>query len=444
MISAKELAFRTKSRAMAPGSYLAWRELLQHENWDRAEITSLRDIRRLEIARFAMEQSPFYREFYGDHGVKPRDLEDVEVFDSLPFLTKDDVRENFDRIRTPEATPRTATPSVSSGSTGHPLTVLSDRRAPVRAYEWRAMAWWGVDPWENGATIDRSWRRGLRKLQHRVYWWPTQRSLFHTLGLETETLERFTTTWQRDKPQYVVGFIGGISQFATFAAGRGIKLAPPKAVATTAGPLLDGPRREMENVFGCPVYTVYRSTESNWLAGECAEKTGLHVYEDIKHLEIIRSDGTPCGAGEEGETVFTDFSNRVFPLVRYRIGDRTKHLDGPCPCGRPFQRVASIQGRIVDNLIMPSGRILTGDIFDYFEGCAEALHQWQVHQSEDGEVMVTVRLNDHADAKRIVDERIDRLRAHIRGEVPVTMCTVDEILPVRGKFRPITSDVPQP
>ncbi|MGV8846989.1 phenylacetate--CoA ligase family protein [Tessaracoccus sp.] len=444
MTTLKELSFRTKSRALAPTSYSSWQEMLEHDSWDSDQIVALRDKRRLEIARFAAQHSPFYTEFYGDHGVRPEHLRDPEVFDSLPFLTKDHVREHFDRIKTAEATPRTAVQSVSSGSTGHPLTVLSDRRAPVRAYEWRAMDWWGVKPWENAATIDRSWRRGLRKLQHRFFWWPTRRSLFHTLSLEPETLELFMDTWRRDLPQYVVGFIGGISQVGRYAADQGITLAAPKAVAVTAGPLLDGHRLEMETVFGCPVYTVYRSTESNWLAGECAEKNGLHIYEDIKHLEIIRPDGSSCDIGEEGETVFTDFSNRVFPLVRYRIGDRSRHLEGPCPCGRPYRRVAGIQGRVVDALVMPSGRILTGDIFDYFEGCAQSLHQWQIHQSADHSVEVTVRLTAQPHARTEVEERVARLRAHVHGEVPVSMRVVDELVPVRGKFRPITSDVPQP
>ena len=145
-----------------------------------------------------------------------------------------------------------------------------------------------------------------------------------------------------------------------------------------------------------------------------------------------------------GETVFTDFSNRVFPLVRYLIGDRTKYLEESCNCGRPFRRVAGIQGHIVDALVMPSGRVLTGDIFDYFEGCAYALHQWQVHQPSDHSVEVTVRLTAHPNARAEVEKRVERLRAPVHGEVPVTMRIVDELVPVRGKFRPITSDVRQP
>lgn len=435
-----QLAFRTKSRALAPHSYNAWKKLSGHDAWKPEQVAELSASRSMEIARFAFEHSPFYRTFYSDHGVSVGDLQDPESFGSLPFLTKDLVREHFDEIRTDEANPRTSSKSISSGSTGHPLTVLSDRRAPVRAYEWRAMGWWGVEPWVNGATVDRSWRDNRRALQHRVFWWPIRRSLFHTLKLEDETLDQFLAEWERYHPQYVVGFIGGVSQVASHAASRGVRLSPPQAVAVTAGPLLEGHRKSMEQIFGGPVYNIYRSTESNWLAGECQEQDGLHIYQDIKNLEVIRADGSATDAGEEGETVFTDFENRVFPLVRYRIGDRTSRLSGACRCGRPYDRVATIHGRVVDNLVLPSGRVVTGDLFDYFEGCADSIRQWQVHQKEDYSVEVTVSLTDDPGARAVAEDRVGRLRGRL-GEVPVTMTVVDTVTPVRGKFRPIVSDV---
>lgn len=439
-----ELSFRVKSRALSPSSFRSWKELRAHDHCSPEEIAALRDRRSMQIARYAYENSPFYTELYNAHGFTASDLRDPDAFSSLPFLTKEMVRENFDSIRTADATPRTASKSVSSGSTGHPLTVLSDRRAPVRAYEWRAMQWWGVDPWENAATIDRSWRRGALLWQHRLFWWPIRRTLFHTLELDNETLDRFIEEWHRYRPQYVVGFIGGVSTVAQHASAKGAVLEPTKAVAVTAGPLFEGHRREMQAVYGGQVYNVYRSTESNWLAAECQEQNGLHVFEDIKNLEVVDENGAPCPIGVSGETVFTDFENRVFPLVRYRIGDRTSRLDGSCACGRPFRRVARIDGRIVDSLVFASGRILTGDIFDYFEGSSDYLRQYQVYQDESHAVEVSIRLTDHPHARRVAEERVARLRDHVNGEAPVTLRIVDEIVPVRGKFRPIVSDVKRP
>ena len=419
----KKVGFATKSRALAPQSFVALNRLRASEKLSREQLCELRDQRSSETARFAYANSSFYRDFYTDHGFSRADLDDPECFYSLPFLTKNHVREHFDEIKTAQANSRTATPSVSSGSTGHPLTVLSDVRAPVRAYEWRAMEWWGVEPWQNGATIDRTHRRGLRKAKQQLFWWPTKRILFDTLKLEDEALDRFVEEWNRVKPQYVVGFIGGVA-------------------AVTAGPLFEGQRHEMQLAFGARVYIHYRSTESNWLAAECYEQSGLHCFDDIKNLEIINEDGSPVDGSTKGETVFTDFENRVFPLVRYRIGDRTANIEGDCACGRPFRRVAAIEGRIVDNLVFPNGRVLTGDIFDYFEGSAAYIRQYAVYQRSDYGVEVSIRLTEHTDALRVAEERVGRLRARVGADAPVSLKAVDQIDAVHGKFRPIVSDAP--
>lgn len=442
MSTLKKVSFATKSRALAPQSFAALDRLRASETLSGEKLGELRDQRSSETARFAYDNSLFYRGFYADHGFSRADLEDPESFYSLPFLTKDHVREHFDEIKTAQANSKTARPSISSGSTGHPLTVLSDVRAPVRAYEWRAMEWWGVEPWQNTATIDRNSRHGLRQLQQQLMYWPTKRILFDTLKLDDDALDRFVGQWNTVKPRYVVGFIGGVATVGRLLAERSAMTHSPTAVAVTAGPLFEGHRQEMQSAFGAPVYNHYRSTESNWLAAECQEQNGLHCFDDIKNLEIINEDGTPAQGSTKGETVFTDFENRVFPLVRYRIGDRTSNIDGDCACGRPFRRVATIEGRIVDNLVFPSGRVLTGDIFDYFEGCAAYVQQYAVYQGSDYAVEVSLRLTDHPDAMRVAEERVGKLRARVGGEAPVTLKVVERIDVVRGKFRPIVSDAP--
>lgn len=438
----KQLSFATKSRALAPQSFAALNRLRASEKMSPEELSGLKDRRSWETARFAYDNSSFYRDFYTDHGFSQTDLQDPECFYTLPFLTKDHVREHFDQIKTAQANSKTARPSISSGSTGHPLTVLSDVRAPVRAYEWRAMEWWGVQPWQNTATIDRNSRRGLRQLQQQIMYWPTRRILFDTLKLDDTALDLFVEQWNKVKPQYVVGFIGGVATVGKLLSERTTAMHAPKAVAVTAGPLFEGHRHEMQLAFGAPVYNHYRSTESNWLAAECQEQEGLHCFDDIKNLEIINEDGSAVAGSAKGETVFTDFENRVFPLVRYRIGDRTSNLAGDCACGRPFRRVATIEGRIVDNLVFPSGKVLTGDIFDYFEGCAEYVQQYAVYQGKDYAVEVSLRLTQHPDARNVAEERVGKLRARVGGEAPVTLKIVERIEVVRGKFRPIVSDAP--
>ncbi len=44
--------------------------------------------------------------------------------------------------------------------------------------------------------------------------------------------------------------------------------------------------------------------------------------------------------GEVGELVLTTLTKEAFPMIRFRTGDLTRVLPGPCPCGRTFRRIS--------------------------------------------------------------------------------------------------------
>ena len=46
--------------------------------------------------------------------------------------------------------------------------------------------------------------------------------------------------------------------------------------------------------------------------------------------------------------LLTTLFNRALPLIRYEISDIVTMANGPCACGRPYARVASIDGRRED------------------------------------------------------------------------------------------------
>ncbi len=50
-----------------------------------------------------------------------------------------------------------------------------------------------------------------------------------------------------------------------------------------------------------------------WIAGECAEQSGMHVFWDVRRVEILDDDDRPVPDGQEGNVVVTDLTNRVFP-----------------------------------------------------------------------------------------------------------------------------------
>src|SRR3954463_13338453 len=177
--------------------------LVANERLSPEELSRLQRERALAIARHAFEQSPFYRDLYRDAGLSADDFRDEAVLDDLPFAEKAAVRENFESIRTPEATPENSIPQYTGGSTGHPTKVLHDKRALQHLVAYRLHSWWGVAPSDDRALV---WRVGFRPspLRNRfinVLSWPMktiQLDANEIIGLAE--VEQFFDSWSRVRP----------------------------------------------------------------------------------------------------------------------------------------------------------------------------------------------------------------------------------------------------
>jgi phenylacetate-coenzyme A ligase PaaK-like adenylate-forming protein len=59
--------------------------------------------------------------------------------------------------------------------------------------------------------------------------------------------------------------------------------------------------------------------------------------------------------GEPGSRLLiTNLFNRTQPLIRYELNDLVTVSPDPCPCGRPFPLLKSVEGRSDDVLEMPA------------------------------------------------------------------------------------------
>ncbi len=137
-------------------------------------------------------------------------------------------------------------------------------------------------------------------------------------------------------------------------------------------------RRHIESTFGLTACDVYGLSEcyGPGVAYECEAQQGLHLSEDHFLAEIVDpASGEPLPEGAEGELVLTTLTKEAMPLLRYRTGDRTRFLPGPCPCGRSLRRLARISGRCDDMLIIRGVNLFPGEVERVLLGFAELTPQ---------------------------------------------------------------------
>jgi len=149
---------------------------------------------------------------------------------------------------------------------------------------------------------------------------------------------------------------------------------PVKLIFAAGDRMTDPYRDYVQRIWNAPVILGYGSTEMGGGAGmECRERQGYHVDEFNLLFEILDPD--PDGYGE---LVATTLSRRTMPLVRYRVRDITRFLDGTCPCGLAIRRIARIRGRRDEMVVMGAGNMYP-EIFEKVLGDVSGLSSnWQV------------------------------------------------------------------
>ena len=270
--------------------------------------------------------------------------------------------QNLDTLISDEFPTTQLAQSKTGGSAGLGLTLYFDKKCQTLrdAADMRANRWSGWDLGERVGvlcgypSLDTTLREKLRAaLLDRIIY-------LDTVLLNDESMRAFAASLLRYHIRYLFGHAHSLFIFANFVRSQHITDLDIRGIVATSMVLPDHERQAIEAVLGCPITNRYASEEVGLIASECEQHRGLHLNTDHLYIEILRSDGSPCPPGEEGDIVITDLINRGMPLIRYRGGDRAIPSDHACPCGRGMPLVETITARTADCLIRRDGSAVAG------------------------------------------------------------------------------------
>jgi phenylacetate-CoA ligase len=141
--------------------------------------------------------------------------------------------------------------------------------------------------------------------------------------------------------------------------------------------------------------------------------------------------------------VVTDFHNAAAPIIRYEVGDiGSMWPDEPCACGRPFPRIARIDGRLQDVIQTPRGpmnQIWFGLVIRDFTWIAG----WQLVQNQRDRVLFRLITTQEL-TPELLAPFLTRLRTGL-GDMNIDFERADELTRrPNGKFQPIISTIDRP
>ena len=325
------------------------------ETMSREQLEQLQLERLKKTVNHCMN-APFYQKKFQELGITPADIKTLDDVRKLPFTTKEDLRDNYpfgiccvpmkDCVRL----------HSSSGTTGNPTVVLHSQKD---LDEWAtavARCLWMVgsrpdDVFQNSAgygmfTAGLGFQYGAEKVGML-----TVPAAAGNTTRQIKFIKDFGTTVLHAIPSYASRIYEVMCEEGVDPR-RDTKL---RVLCIGAEPHSEEQRKRIEENLGVKAYNSYGISEmmGPGVAFECQEQNGLHIWEDYFIVEIIDPVTLePVPDGELGELVLTTINREAMPLLRYRTRDLTRILPGDCPCGRHHKRLARLQGRSDDMIIL--------------------------------------------------------------------------------------------
>lgn len=393
----------------------------------------------------AAQSSPFHRERLERAGVAPESLRTLEDLPRLPILEKEELRSERERILVEGADRAKLTRSATGGTTGEPTQYYWDdaywcfsSAVSLRAYDMagfrmgdpHAMIWGTAFHADDAARRREARRNRLRNVL-----------VVPGFDLSEATMAAWAERLVRFRPKLVEGYASLLVLFASFLRSAGIRNLRPGSVVSSAETLHDFQRAVISEAFGAPVFDRYGSREVGCIGAECDRHDGLHVNLEHVIVEIVAGD-RPAAPGESGEILVTCLSNRVFPFIRYRIGDLGALLPGPCSCGRGLPLLRLTGGRVHDLITTARGTWLPGEFFPHLFKEFEGVRAFHVHQNRD--LSLDLRIVRAPGWRREEETRyLEEIRRVLGDGIPVTCAYVESIERTgAGKLRFTSTDVP--
>jgi phenylacetate-CoA ligase len=387
-----------------------------------------------EHVAWCRDNSPFYASRLG-RSLVPASVTQ-ETISRLPITTKADLEGHNDEfLAVPPA--QVVDIVVSSGTMGMPTRIMYTERDLQRlAYnEEQAFGSCGLTAQDIvllTCTMDRCFIAGL------AYFLGIRSIGAAAIRNGHGSLESHLGIIRQMNPTALVGVPSFLRKLGQYVAAQGVE---PRATGVRRLVCIGEPLRgrdmgllklgrDLEDIWGAPVYSTYASSETVTTFCECAAQCGGHLQPDLAIVEILDDDGAPVPAGGVGEVTVTPFATEGMPLIRFRTGDISFLLTEPCACGRTSPRLGPILGRKGQMLKVRGTTVYPQALYaalDEIAGMGE--YYVEVRSTADLSDEVTVHVAG-AGAELTADVIRDRLQARVRVSPAVRLAPEEE---VRGK-----------
>lgn len=429
------------------------------EKLNRTQLHRYQDQELRKILRYTTTV-PFYHQHYRDAAINPRDINGIKDLQRLPFITKQNLRDNFPDNIIPKKHDKHHTYMVCTGGTsGKSVYIYTDFSTFLRSMgpQLYQMRYFNM----NLRTLRLAHIGNFSKYRNdyvmQTDFFPEIRWFYsgkNALNLDVnQPIHDIIDKLDAFKPDIIMTY-PALFQHLAYLKRKGFGQHIQPTLLHVGGDILDDyTRHYVEDAFNCRLLNIYPAVEAQaCMAFECYEGN-WHIHADFFHFEAVDKDNVPVAPGERGHLVLTRLFGRGTPIIRYTGIDDFVTLsedDERCTCGLHgpiFKK--PVEGRMRTNIVLPNGKVFPPGAFCFVEPVLHDLHtfkvkQYQVIQQSTHEIEILLAIDEDlraigAPASQIIDG-IHRIYQEKCGpDVTINVHEVPEIKgdPKSGKPAPI-------
>ncbi len=388
---------------------------------------------------------PYYRDLFQSIGATPQDIRDFQGFRRIPFLTKEIIRQNSDRLMAQNMAPHDFIPNSTGGSTGEPLRFYQDRQYELWADAARIRGWYNIAGSEMGESCAVLWgamhevKEDFSILERLKTFCKFGEIELNAFNLSSARKLAFLKWCRLLKPKLLRGYVTAIKDLAMFIDEERLTFPRLKGIILCAETVDDSSREYIESVFRAPSYNTYGGRELSLMAMECSEKNGLHEVSENNYVEFEGIDLK--GYENAGNLVITNLNNYGMPFIRYQIGDiGVPSSINSCKCGRGLPLIKKIIGRTTEVFIFDDGTRIAGEMFIHLMK-EFPIKEYQFVQVSDSRVVLRLKKSDNL--PNGVKEKIkDTYKKYLPDQVRLDFEEVEGFTKtITGKFRFVYRDL---
>ena len=383
-----------------------YKKCLEEEWLPLYKLKLLQFLKLKELLIHAYQNTKYYKRLFDEFGFNPKKMENFNDIKIIPIQTKQDIRKNFEDIKSFDFSTYRPSKNRTSGSTGEPFEIYLSglSHSYLRALNYAAWHQAGYNLGDKFAAFaGGSLLPGSIGFMQHAYTFLQNSTPLPSYHLNKDYFLSYLNKLQTKKIKYIYGYASALYDFAKTIKDKNLEFSFVKGLFSSSDMLYPAQRKLIEEVIGIKIIDIYGNPESGLISYECNMHSGYHYGMLNSYVEITDEEGSNLAENLQGKVIVTSLNSHCFPLIRYDNGDIAALSNEKCKCGRGLQKLKNLGGRSRDFIILKNGRHIHGAFFNHLNSIYKAnwLYRYHVIQKDYDELIFQCMVNREPTIKEL-------------------------------------------